>query len=79
MSAPDGLLAVSIRGDGGDILPMPHLPLPLPLPHLPPAASSTTAAVALAALREIVVVSFDRRATDLARRALCAVGECNGH
>jgi hypothetical protein len=46
-----------------------------PPPIFPPPAISTTAAVALAALREIKAVSFDRRAVEIAKRALGALGE----
>jgi hypothetical protein len=47
-----------------------------PPPTFPPPAISTAAAVALAALREIRAVSFDRRAVEIAKRALGTLGEC---
>jgi hypothetical protein len=49
---------------------------PLP-PTLPIPAISTAAADAIRTLREIAAVSFDRRAVDLAKRTLCALGECS--
>jgi hypothetical protein len=43
---------------------------PLPRPLMPPPAVSTAAAFAVSALRAIRDVTFDRRARDLADRAL---------
>ncbi len=48
---------------------------PPPQPHLPPAAFSNAATVAVQALRDIRAVTFDRRARDLADRALRELGE----
>ncbi len=48
---------------------------PPPQPHLPPAAYSNAAAVAVQALRDIRATTCDKRAFGLADAALRSLGE----